>query len=63
MLHRALLRNTKWLNILTRNLIWAYQLSPFETPESIDRTLSTNEDLSLLLAKDLPKVREQIFDL
>jgi len=38
-------------------------INKFETPEGIDRTLCSNEDLSLLIMRSLPTVREQIFDL
>lgn len=34
-----------------------------ETTESVDRTLSTEEDLSLLLMRDIPSVHEQIMNL
>jgi len=38
-------------------------VNPVEAPNAIDRTLSSNEDLSLLIMNDLPTIREQIFDL
>ena len=38
-------------------------INPFKTPVGIDRTLSTDEDLSRIIMKDIPTVREQIFNL
>jgi len=38
-------------------------INPFDTPVGIDRTLRSNEDLSLMLTQDIPTLREQILDL
>lgn len=39
------------------------KINPLETQQVVDRTLATNEDLSLLLMRDVPSVKEQIEDL
>jgi len=51
------------VNTINKKFGLGITVSAVEAPDKIDRTLSTNEDLSLLIMRDIPTIEEQIFDL
>ena len=51
------------VSIINERFDLEIDIVPTEAAQEVDRTLATNEDLSLLIMRDIPTVEEQIKDL